>query len=40
MTAGATMDGSQMLSWDDADLTFSMDMDMDMDLGMPASSGA
>jgi hypothetical protein len=40
MTAAATMDDSQMLSWDDADLTFNMDMDMDIDLGIPATSGA
>ncbi|KAL1600427.1 hypothetical protein SLS60_006812 [Paraconiothyrium brasiliense] len=40
LSAGATMDQSQMLPWDDSDLTFSMDMDLDMDLGMPTTSGA
>ncbi|OAG12039.1 uncharacterized protein CC84DRAFT_1159426 [Paraphaeosphaeria sporulosa] len=40
VSAGTTMDNSQMLPWDDSDLTFNMDMDMDMDLGMPATSGA
>ncbi|KAJ4360657.1 uncharacterized protein N0V89_001223 [Didymosphaeria variabile] len=40
LSAGATIDQSQMLPWDDTDLTFSMDMDLDMDLGMPTSSGA
>lgn len=40
MSAGATMDHSQMMSWDDTDLTFNMDMDLDMDLGVPTTSGA
>lgn len=40
MGAGATMDHTQMLSWDDSELTFNMDLDLDMDLGMPTTSGA
>ncbi|KAF9741410.1 hypothetical protein PMIN06_006351 [Paraphaeosphaeria minitans] len=40
MGACATMDHSQMLPWDDSDLTFNMDMDLDMDLDMPTTSGA
>ncbi|KAF2449666.1 hypothetical protein P171DRAFT_427840 [Karstenula rhodostoma CBS 690.94] len=40
MSAGATMDHSQVLPWDDSDLTFNMDMDLDVDLAMPTTSRA
>ncbi|KAJ4295120.1 hypothetical protein N0V90_007130 [Kalmusia sp. IMI 367209] len=32
-------DNTQMMAWDDADLTFNMDMDLDLDLGMGETSG-
>lgn len=38
LNTGAIMDDSQVLPWDDSELTFNMDLDMDMDMDLGFSS--